>query len=81
MFDWARMVEEVNYAMSEAVSIIDWHKFNIYGPNTTGFDAKPSVCFEARVTSAALNGLREYIAAQGAWLLPVGIHVAAELVQ
>jgi uncharacterized membrane protein len=79
MFDWLRLVEELNYAMDQAVGLENWDDFHIYGSSSDGFELLPQVCYQARVTQDALNGLREYIQKQGSWLLPVGIYVAAEV--
>lgn len=79
MFDWLRMVEELNYALDQAVRQEEWNDFHIYGSSSDAFELLPQVCYQARVTNAALKGLREYILKQGSWLLPVGIHIAVEV--
>jgi len=80
MFDWLRMVEELNFAMSNAIDEENWNSFHIYGSSSDAFEKLPQVCHQARMTYASMNGLREYLAKQTDWLLPVGIHVAARLI-
>lgn len=79
LFDWLRLVEELTHAMDQAVSLDNWDHFHVYGSSSDGFELLPQLCFQARVTPAALNELREYIQKQGPWLLPIGIHVATEV--
>jgi hypothetical protein len=75
MFDWLRLVEELNYAMDQAVSSDNWDSFHIYGSSSDAFERLPQICYQARISTAALNGLREYLLKQGSWLIPVEIFI------
>jgi hypothetical protein len=79
MFDWLRLVEELNYAMDNAVSQENWDSFHVYGSSSDAFERLPQVCYQATVTIQALGDLRSYIEQQGDWIIPVGIHVTTKV--
>jgi hypothetical protein len=79
MFDWLRLVEELNFAMGEAVAGADWNSFQIYGSSSDAFESLPRVCYQGKVSKDALEGLREYLSKHRDWLLPVGIYIATEV--
>lgn len=70
MFDWLRMVAELEHAVTEAVDADDWESVHIYGPNSNGFEHIPEICIQAIMTEELFDGMCEYIEKQGDWILP-----------